>query len=119
MIFFQTDAVEVCELFGIIGLGVWNFVLTRNGADRERRIIKLENQIQTSVDAEKKRSDFYEAITSPEKIVRDMELSASADEMRRANRTTAPRADAGPPAKVHKPKSVRASGSFRGNRPVE
>jgi hypothetical protein len=60
------------------------------------------------LDAEARRKDAhtkaFEALSDADKIAEEMERSAEATEMRIARRTTLPREDAGPPAKVYRPK---------------
>lgn len=54
----------------------------------------------------KRRTEHLKAVkrlTDPESIVDDMEKGARLREMYDANRTTLPREDAGPPAKVYTP----------------
>jgi len=54
----------------------------------------------------KRRTEHLKAVkrlTDPESIVEDMENGARMREMYDANRTTLPREDAGPPAKVYTP----------------
>lgn len=57
--------------------------------------------------AETKRKEQYtqalKRLTDPESIEEDMEKGARVREMHDANRTTLPREDAGPPAKVYSP----------------
>lgn len=66
----------------------------------------------------KRREEHTKALkrlTDPESIADDMEKGARVREMYDANRTTLPREDAGPPAKVYTPK-MRAKvprGNFR------
>lgn len=53
---------------------------------------------------------IYQKLTNVDEIEKDFEKSARLREMRDANRTTLPRENTGPPAKVYRPK-------LRGKRP--
>ena len=46
----------------------------------------------------------FEVLSNPDLIEDEMEKSARATEMRIARRTTLPREDAGPPAKIYRPR---------------
>ena len=65
-------------------------------------------QARELLDAETERKQAhtkaFEVLSDPDQIVDEMERSAEATEMRIARRTTLPREDAGPPAKVYRPK---------------
>ena len=64
------------------------------------------------------REKLYQELADPTKIEADFEKSARAREMRDAQRSTLPREDAWPPAKVHRPKMRGAKpGNWRVQRP--
>lgn len=54
-------------------------------------------------DLEEQSDEFYRSLISPRIIEAEMEWTADLREVRDANRTTLPREDAGPPAKVYRP----------------
>jgi len=77
--------------------------------------IKISKQLKKY---EQVRKTLYEKLADPAQIEADFEKSARAREMRDAQRTTLPRPDAGPPAKVWRPKMRGAKpGNWRVNRP--
>jgi hypothetical protein len=59
-----------------------------------------------------KHNGMLENLTDPDKIQEDMERGADILEARQANRLHQPRPDAGPPAKVFRPKFVGKRASF-------
>lgn len=63
--------------------------------------------ILTENDRRAAQAKALKRLTDPDSILEDMERGARMREMRDANRTTLPREDAGPPAKVYTP-SMRA-----------
>lgn len=63
--------------------------------------------ILTENDRRAAQAKALKRLTDPDSILEDMERGARMREMRDANRTTLPREDAGPPARVYTP-SMRA-----------
>ncbi|HPE52987.1 MAG TPA: hypothetical protein PK852_02610 [Mesotoga prima] len=86
-----------------------DFFILRREIERTNKRIDLfaalmdEATQLISVETEKKvaQKKAYERLTDPDAIAEDMEKGARIREMRDAGRTTLPREDAGPPAKVH------------------
>lgn len=108
----------------IAGFGYYCYML-------QKRVVLLEQQFTTLQVAYKtalklimvekeRRSEHAKALkrlTDPEAILEDMKKGERMREMRDANRTTLPREDAGPPAKVYTP-TLRANvpkGNFKRN----
>jgi hypothetical protein len=72
---------------------------------------KMEEDFETArglIEAETERKEShtraFEVLSNPDLIAEEMDRSAEATEMRIARRTTLPREDAGPSAKVYRPK---------------
>lgn len=59
-----------------------------------------------------KHTEAFENLVDPDKIQAEMERGADIIEARQANRLLAPRPDAGPPARVFRPKLVGKRASF-------
>lgn len=59
--------------------------------------------IMTETERRNEHAKALKRLTDPDSILLDMESGARVREMRDANRTTLPREDAGPPAKVYTP----------------
>lgn len=99
----------------IIGLAIACLVNTYHCFVLNKRInlIREEWEVHKQV-----REKLYEELADPLKIESDFEKSARAREMRDAQRSTLPRDDAWPPAKVHRPKMRGAKpGKWRLQRP--
>lgn len=86
---------------GAIGFARWN----------AKRYNKLSEEFESArdlIEAETERKEShtraFEVLSNPDLIAEEMERSSEATEMRIARRTTLPREDAGPPAKVYRPK---------------
>lgn len=79
-------------------------------------LFRTLDEIGESLAQDKKRKAAYtkalEDLTDPDKIQEDMERGADILEARQANRLMAPRPDAGPPARVHRPKFVGKRATF-------
>ena len=73
---------------------------------RLRRVEEICTKRRRAVEA---LDSIVRNLNDPVSIEADMEASARHREMRDANRTTAPRADAGPPAVVHRPAKLRST----------
>jgi hypothetical protein len=75
---------------------------------RVRRIEKGFDQALDLILAENVRkqahTDAFKKLTDVDSIVEDMERGADVMEARNANRLTKPREDAGPPARVYRPR---------------
>ena len=89
---------------GSIGYAYWN-------AKRVKRLDKELHLARGLVTAETERkvahTKAFETLSNPDLIAEEMERSSEATESRIARRTTLPREDAGPPAKVYRPKLTR------------
>lgn len=64
----------------------------------------VSNFIAKEMERKSAHSKAFERLTDPMAIMEEMERGADLLEARQANRLTMPRPDAGPPAKVHRPK---------------
>ena len=77
-------------------------------AKRYNRLLEEFRTAQDLIEAETERKTAhtraFEVLSNPDLIEEEMEKSARATEMRIARRTTLPREDAGPPARVYRPK---------------
>lgn len=83
-------------------LTLWWVVITqRLQSGRLDRVEEICERRRRAVDA---LDSIVRNLNDPVKIQADMERSATAQEMRAANRTTMPRENTGPPAKVYRPK---------------
>lgn len=106
---------EILQWIGLctawVGYTAYSFSLQKRIKTSENNIKKLFLGYSASIDliqAEtKKREKHAEALnllTNPEEIEKEMERGARVREMYDANRTTLPRENAGPPARVYNPK---------------
>jgi hypothetical protein len=102
-------------LFGIAACFVSNLVVTlyvwnslNSQLDSARKLISAETERKQA------HSDAFERLTDPDAIMADMERGADIIEARNAHRLTKPREDAGPPARVWRPKVLRGGASRRG-----
>jgi hypothetical protein len=102
------NPVDWVMLGGLAGTWVGAIYFGRRQA---KRIESLAEDLETArslIEAETERKSAhtraFEVLSNPELIEQEMEKSARATEMRIARRTTLPREDAGPPAKVYRPK---------------
>lgn len=91
----------------------------RTSQDNRAEIIDMVNWLESArnlISEETKRkvkhTKLYENLTDPDKIEEEMERGADIIEARQANRLHAPRPDAGPPAKVFRPKFSGRRASF-------
>lgn len=94
---------------------VYILTLQRRIEKNEVRLCVLSEAYNSAIElilAERKRKEeqakVLRRLTDPESILIEMEKGARIREMRDANRTTLPREDAGPPAKVYTP-TLRAN----------
>jgi hypothetical protein len=101
-------AIDVFLLGGLIGI-FW--ALRQSGKQNQAILNELIQEFEAArglIEAEIERKDAhtkaFEVLSNPDLIAEEMENSARATEMRIARRTTLPREDAGPPAKVYRPK---------------
>ena len=87
---------------------------------RQARLLKTASEL-ISLEAQRKRLHLQELerLTNQEEIIADMERGADIMEARTANRLTKPRPDAGPPAKIHRPKAMRRKVSGWWNPPSD
>lgn len=69
-----------------------------------KRLKKVEEITEKKKNAIAILDSIAKNLTDPDRIQADMEATANAREMRDANRTTMPRVNAGPAAKVYRPK---------------
>lgn len=106
----------VCFVLGVAFVG---FVYWRLNKSINTLGEKLDDVIEPAivlVSEETKRkqlhAQLYEDLTDPDKIQEDMERGADIVEARQGNRLLAPRPDAGPPARVFRPKFVGKRASF-------
>ena len=83
--------------------GTW-WAFTRFGKEGEKTLDALIDMIESDSNRNKAHTKAFETLSDADKIVEEMERSANVTEMRIARRTTLPREDAGPPAKVYRPK---------------
>lgn len=86
---------------GAIGYAYWNAKRYKR-LDRELHLARGLISVETERKAAHTKA--FEVLSNPDLIAEEMENSARATEMRIARRTTLPREDAGPPAKVYRPK---------------
>lgn len=86
---------------GAIGYGFWNAKRVKR-LDRELHLAR--GLISAETERKETHTKAFQVLSNPELIEDEMEKSALATEMRVARRTTLPRDDAGPPAKVYRPK---------------
>lgn len=101
-------AIDVFLLGGLIGI-FWG--LKRSGRQNQEILNEMAEAYNSAValieaEAERKESHTraFEVLSNPDLIAEEMERSSEATESRIARRTTLPREDAGPPAKVYRPK---------------
>ena len=94
-----------------IGPTVYSYTLARRIKQNESRLNLLSTAYNASIKlvlTEAKRREAHtlalKRLTDPDAIALDMEKGARMREMYDANRSTLPREDAGPPAKVYSPK---------------
>jgi hypothetical protein len=84
------EAIQWCVIIIMLALMFW----------QDKRIAKLKSEWEGHKQVREK---LYKELSDPAKIEADFEKSARAREMRDAQRTTLPRENTGPPAKVHRP----------------
>jgi hypothetical protein len=91
-------------------VGTW-WGMSKGRKETEKILNELIEDFQVargliSVETTRKKAHTkaFEALSNAEQIAEEMENSAQATEMRIARRTTLPRENAGPPAKVYRPK---------------
>lgn len=113
--------VDVAETLFIVGIMVWLWTTNKKidsiGTDLKKFLLKegiehvrkeltepVKELIEKEIEKKEAHTTLFRVLSDPEKILGDMEMSASADEMRRANRTTQPRETKGPHARVWRPK---------------
>ena len=103
--------IEIAMAGGLAGTWCGAIVYARWNA---KRIDKMQTDFDKArflIVSEAERKDAhtkaFETLSDPDKIVEEMEKSARATEMRIARRTTLPREDAGPPAKVYRPRILK------------
>lgn len=94
-----------------VGPTVYAYTLQKKIKQNEARLNLISTAYSSAVklilSETKKRDEHAKALkrlTDPEAIVEDMEKGARMREMIDANRSTLPREDAGPPAKVYSPR---------------
>lgn len=87
--------------FLIVGVLVWLLNL-------EFRMQKVEEICEKKRNAIEILDSIAKNLTDPIKIEAEMEATATAREMRDAGRKYLPRENAGPPAKVHRPPTLRS-----------
>lgn len=107
---------------GFSGSAFYSFTLKKRIRSLEENSKSLSigysaayNLIMTETARREEHVKALKRLTDPEAIVDDMERGARLREMRDANRTTLPREDSGPPAKVYTP-TLRAKvpkGNYR------
>lgn len=73
-----------------------------------RRLLKVEEICEKKRNAIEILDSIAKNLTDPIKIEAEMEATATAREMRDAGRKYLPRENAGPPAKVHRPPTLRS-----------
>jgi hypothetical protein len=72
--------------------------------DLRHLLIDAGKLISEETKRKMKHSSALDRLTDPNSILEDMERTADVIETRQANRLYAPRPDAGPPAKIHRPR---------------
>lgn len=91
------EIVDLLLIF-IVSILTWRIILL----ERDRKYV---NQLATEETKRKVlHSQLLSDLTDEDKIMADMERGADIIEARQANRLTVPRTDAGPPARVFRPK---------------
>lgn len=95
---------------GWIGYGIYIHVLQKRINSIQQQYDALSIAYKTSLKlimAEKERKNqhakAFKRLTDPDAILEDMERGAQIVEMRNANRSSVPREDAGPAAKIYTP----------------
>lgn len=108
-----------------IGYTAYSYTLNKRIKQTEERLSLLSTAYNSSVKLiliETKRKEeqlkVLKRLTDPAEIEKDMERGARVREMHDANRTTLPRENAGPPAKVYTPQ-LRANVPRRSNKTPE
>lgn len=91
-------------------IGTW-WGMVKIGKRNQQAIDEMAEAYNSAValieaEAERKESHTraFEVLSNPDLIAEEMERSSEATESRIARRTTLPREDAGPPAKIYRPK---------------
>lgn len=81
----------------LIGVLVWRVALLENKFKKAQSLISAETERKQA------HTDAFQRLTDEEAIQADMERGARAAEMRAAKRTTLPRENKGPHARVYRP----------------
>lgn len=106
----------ICFVVGMTFLVIMYWRLTKSMVDLGKRLDEIVEPAIVLVSEETKRkvkhTQAFENLTDPDKIVEEMERSADIMEARQANRLLAPRPDAGPPARVFRPRFIGRRASF-------
>lgn len=90
------EGMQWCLILIVIMLMIW----------QDYRIAKLGNRIDKMISD---RNTFYQSLADPNRIVAEMEQGAVAMEALQAKRRRNIREDAGPHAKIYKPKKIGQS----------
>lgn len=102
------QVVQWMMIFGSVGyLGYAGYEIQQSKRKIKEMQLAYAAALQLIVEETRRRVEHTKALkllTDPESIADEMERGARKREMYDANRTTLPREDSGPPAKVYSPK---------------
>lgn len=102
------NLIEIAQFIAIIGLVISSVYVGKLNAQSMKKFREYE----------KVRKTLYASLADPDTVQADFEKSARAREMYDANRTTLPRENTNPPAKVYRPKlRGKRPGNWRVNNP--